>query len=209
MSSGGHRGADGRLLVMLSALQHYSYCPRQCGLIHLEQTFDENLYTLRGRQEHARVDEAPSEWRGAVRVERSLPLWSERLGVIGRGDVVELSYAGGEVVGARPVEYKHGKRHAAIHDEIQLCAQALCLEEMFGLEVGEGDIYHVSSRKRRGVAFDEGLRRATLAAIEAVRALLEGERLPAPVADARCKRCSLVEACMPHALERMRQGGAS
>ena len=113
--------------VMISALEHWSYCPRQCALIHVEQTFDENLYTLRGRAVHKRVDEPVVEEQAGVRIERALPLWSKALGLIGKADVVEFH---GETV--YPVEYKHGPHREQEHDDLQLCAQALCLEEMTG-----------------------------------------------------------------------------
>src|SRR5438552_3319316 len=113
--------------IMISALEHYSYCPRQCALIHQEQTFSENLYTLRGRAVHEQVDEPEAVVEKGVRVERALPLWSNRLGLVGKADVVEFR---GET--PYPVEYKHGPPREKEHDELQLCAQALCLEEMTG-----------------------------------------------------------------------------
>ena len=131
-------------LVMVSALEHWSYCPRQCALIHVEQTFDENLYTLRGRMLHERVDVPEAEQREGVRIERALPLWSDRLGLVGKADVVEFH---GDA--PYPVEYKHGPRQHWGHDDLQLCAQALCLEDMTGQPVPAGAIYHHSSRRRR------------------------------------------------------------
>ena len=122
-------------LIMISALEHYSYCPRQYALIHQEQTYDENLYTLRGRAVHKQVDEPEYEVAHSVRVERALSLWSDRLGLIGRADVVEFHGAT-----PYPVEYKHGPRRQKEHDDLQLCAQALCLEEMTGQDVPEGAI---------------------------------------------------------------------
>src|SRR2546430_686008 len=124
-------------LVLISALEHWSYCPRQCALIHVEQTFDENLYTLRGRNAHERVDQPEGELREGVRVERAVPLWSDRLGLVGKSDVVEFHGAD-----PFPVEYKHGPRRKKEHDDLQLCAQALCLEEMTGRSVPRGAIYH-------------------------------------------------------------------
>ena len=130
--------------IMISALEHWSYCPRQCALIHLEQTFDENLYTLRGRAVHKRVDEPVVEELVGMRIERALPLWFKALGLTGKADVVEFH---GET--PYPVEYKHGPHRVQEHDDLQLCAQALCLEEMTGRSVPRGAIYHHSSRKRR------------------------------------------------------------
>lgn len=177
---------------MISALEHYAYCPRQCALIHVEQTFDENLYTLRGQRSHRRVDAPASETRSGVRIERAVPLYSDRLGLTGRADVVE--FPGGT---PHPVEYKHGKQRDHRPAEIQLCAQALCLEEMTGREVPDGALYFVGSNRRRDVAFDEALRAATEETVAAVRAQFEARRVPPPVNDARCPRCSLIDACMP------------
>ncbi len=187
-------------LVMISALEHYSYCPRQCALIHVEQVFDENLYTLRGRRAHERVDDPKeSALEEGVRVERGLPLFSERFGLLGKADAVEFC-AGGTPY---PVEYKSGPRRRKRHDDLQLCAQAMCLEEMFGREVPRGAIYHHASHRRREVCFDEGLRSSTEKTIRAVRQLLVTATVPPPVADARCPKCSLFDACMPFALAGM------
>lgn len=185
-------GWDETDLVMISALEHWSYCPRQCALIHLEQTFDENLYTLRGRMLHERTDVPTGEVQDGVRVERALPLWSNRLGLIGKADVVEFH---GET--PHPVEYKHGPRRQWGHDDLQLCAQALCLEEMTGRVVPRGAVYHHGSRRRREVVFDDALRAEVLKAVEAVRRMLKDLYLPPPVNDARCRHCSLKESCLP------------
>jgi CRISPR-associated exonuclease Cas4 len=182
-------------LVMISALEHWSYCPRQCALIHVEQVWDENLYTLRGRQAHDKVDLPESELREGVRVERALPLWSDRLGLIGKADVVE--YHGATPY---PVEYKHGPRRQREHDDLQLCAQALCLEEMTGLPVPCGAIYHHSSRRRREVVLTNALRARVEEAVREVRRLLAQTTLPPPVNDARCDHCSLRDSCMPAVL---------
>ncbi len=178
--------------IMISALEHWSYCPRQCALIHLEQTFDENLYTLRGNAMHAHVDEPTREEIHGVRVERALPLWSKRLGLIGRADVVEFH---GDT--PYPIEYKHGPRREHEHDNLQVCAQALCLEEMTGAPIPCGAIYHHSSRRRREVVFDESLRHCVEAAVLAIRKMLAERALPPPVNDKRCEHCSLNESCLP------------
>jgi CRISPR-associated exonuclease Cas4 len=182
---------------MISALQHWSYCPRQCALIHLEQVWEENLYTLRGRRAHQAVDRPAGELEDGVRVERALPLWSDRLGLVGKADVVEFH---GDM--PFPVEYKHGPRRQREHDDLQVGAQALCLEEMFGRPVPRGVVYHHNSRRRREVAVDEGLRARVEEAVRAVRALLAEARLPPVLNDARCDRCSLRESCLPQALGR-------
>jgi CRISPR-associated exonuclease Cas4 len=180
---------------MISALEHYSYCPRQCGLIHVEQTFDENLYTLRGRAVHERVDEPVCEFQEGVRVERALPLWSKRLGLIGKADVVEF-----HGVTPYPVEYKHGSKREREHDNLQLCAQAICLEEMTGRIVPRGAIYYHSSRRRREVEFTEALQEEVEAATNEIRKMLSEKALPPPVNDKRCRHCSLQESCMPAAI---------
>jgi CRISPR-associated exonuclease Cas4 len=184
-------------LVMISALQHWSYCPRQCGLIHLDQAWDENLYTLRGRAVHEQVDTPEGEWERGVRVERALPLWSDRLGLVGKADVVEFRDGV-----PYPVEYKHGPRCRRRHDELQLAAQALCLEEMFGRSVPRGAVFHHNSRRRRDVAIAADLRAAVAEATEAVRAMIHSGRLPPAVNDARCEHCSLRESCLPSVTDR-------
>ncbi len=181
---------------MLSALQHWSYCPRQCALIHVEQTFEENLYTMRGRAVHKLVDEVKTEIQPGVRIERALPLWSKKLGVVGKADVVEFH---GNV--PYPVEYKSGPRRQREHDDLQVCAQALCLEEMTGQAVPRGAIFHHQSRRRREVMFTPDLRARVKEAIAAVRILLTEYKLPPPVHDRRCDKCSLKEACMPQVSE--------
>ena len=188
-------------LVPLSALQHWAYCPRQCALIHVERVWDENVFTLRGRRAHERVDRAEHRTRGAVRTEYALPLLSRRHGLVGRADAVELP-AGGP---PRPVEHKVGQasRWGGPANRLQLCAQALCLEEMFGADVPEGDLFYGATKRRTVVAFDAALRAATLDAARAVRQLMATAALPAPVADARCPRCSLVETCMPGVVARL------
>jgi CRISPR-associated exonuclease Cas4 len=211
---------------MISALEHWSYCPRQCALIHLEQTFDENLYTLRGRMLHERVDQPEGEMQSGVRIERAVPLWSERLGLIGKADVVEFhrveigtSQKGTGPIGAQhpkgrpgkldpspfctpyPVEYKHGKKRRWGHDDLQVCAQAMCLEEMTGQDVPRGAIFYHGSRRRKEVAFDEKLRSLVEESVAAVRAMFDDARLPPAVNDRRCTHCSLKESCMPDVVD--------
>lgn len=188
---------------MISALEHWSYCPRQCALIHIEQTFEENLYTLRGQAVHKRVDEPESEMVDGVRIERAVPLWSKRLGLVGKADVVEFH---GEV--PYPVEYKHGPRREKEHDDLQLCAQAMCLEEMTGQSVPRGAIYHHSSRRRREVALSGALRDRVCEVVKQIRAMLESKILPPPVNDARCRYCSLIEACMPSVIGEQQRAAA-
>lgn len=177
----------------ISALQHFIYCPRQCGLIHVAQVWIENLHTQKGRREHDRVDMPEYEIRDGVRIERALPVWSDALGLIGKCDVVEF-HADGVVY---PVEYKHGPRKKGLHDDVQLCAQAMCLEEMLKVEIGEGAIFHVKSRRRRLVEFSQALRDKVRDTVLAVRELMESEVLPLPVFGKHCDQCSLKDVCMP------------
>lgn len=179
--------------VMISALEHYSYCPRQCALIHIEQTYDENIYTLKGHMAHERVDQAMERNENNVRVERGLALWSQRLGLTGRADVVEFHDAV-----PYPVEYKLGKQRQWQYEAIQLCAQALCLEEMTSCSVPKGAIYYCGSRVRREIVFDAQLRETVVQITEAIRALFNSMVLPPAVNDQRCEKCSLLESCLPH-----------
>lgn len=179
--------------IMISALQHYSYCPRQCALIHVEQAWDENVYTLRGRAVHEQVDTPESRIEGTVRVERALPLYSRRLGLVGRADVVEFLPDGTPF----PVEYKHGPRRANQHDDLQLATQALCLEEMLDCPIPRGAIFHHSSRRRREVIITAALRTQVEELVPKIRAMLSSEQLPPPVTDSRCKECSLLDLCQP------------
>ena len=181
---------------MLSALQHWSYCPRQCALIHLEQAFDENVHTMRGNAAHERVDEPGFETFEGVRAERALPVWSDKLGLIGKCDVVEF-HPDGRIY---PVEYKHGKKREKSHDDIQLAAQAMCLEEMTGTVITHGAIYHHGSRRRREVAITQELRDKVVETVNAIRAMMNSGKLPSPANDARCKECSLKEICQPQVI---------
>ena len=178
--------------VPISAIEHFSYCPRQCALIHVEQAFEENVYTVRGRLAHERVDSGEDETRPGIRVLRGLPLWSERLGLRGKADVVELRSDQTPF----PVEYKVGRRRPP-HADLQLCAQALCLEEMLETNVPAGAIYSHAERRRHRVNFDAALRQRTVTVIGEIRTQLQRQLLPPAVDDARCPPCSLVHICLP------------
>lgn len=184
-------------IVILSAIAHYSYCPRRCALIHVEHVFEDNLFTLRGSMAHARADEPTEATLGGVAEERALPIWSERHGLYGKADVVEF-HPDGSIC---PVEYKHGSKRESAHDELQLCAQAMCLEEMFCSEIPCGAVYSSSSHARREVEFTPLLREKTLEAAQAVREMFAANVVPPPVNDARCPNCSLVTACMPSGVD--------
>lgn len=182
--------------IMISALEHYAYCPRQCALIHVEQSYEENVYTLRGNRDHRRVDEPDTDLRDDVRVERGLPLYSEALGLTGRADVVEFDDGV-----PYPIEYKHGEQRRHEPGRIQLCAQALCLEEMTDQKVPAGALYHTDAHRRQDVSFTDELRADTRAVVDAVRAQLQEQRVPPPVNDDRCPPCSLQTVCMPDAID--------
>ena len=185
--------------VAVSALQHWAYCPRQCGLIHQEQVFEENVHTARGQAVHRLVDEPGYEMRAGVKVERSLPLWSDRLGLVGKADLVEF-HPDGTVF---PVEFKHGRKRPKLHDDLQLAAQAICLEEMLGRPVRAGAIYHASSHRRREVAIGSDLTKLVEETTQAIRAMLASGVLPAPANDGRCQECSLRALCQPKAVSAM------
>jgi CRISPR-associated exonuclease Cas4 len=179
--------------IALSALQHWAYCPRQCGLIHLEQAFEDNIHTARGQAVHQLVDTPGYEVKAGVRVERSLPLWSDRLNLIGKADLVEF-HPNGTVF---PVEFKHGRKRKRTHDDIQVAAQAMCLEEMLGRRVPKGAIFHASSRRRREVEIGPDVRQLVEQTVAAIRTMLNSGRLPPPANDGRCKECSLKDICQP------------
>jgi len=189
-------------LVPLSALQHYLYCPRQCALIHIERLWAENRHTAEGRLLHDRADQPQTEQRHGVRTATAMPLVNQALGIVGIADVVELHLTdSGERI--YPVEYKRGrpKKHSA--DEVQLCAQALCLEVMFGQSVSEGALFYGKTRRRKVVPFDKALRALTVETIQATRALIESRLTPrAQYQSRRCDACSLLELCQPDLLER-------
>lgn len=182
---------DDAVTVPISALEHYSYCPRQCALIHVEQTYDENLYTIRGKQVHERVDSGDGRAERGVRTVRSIPLWSDRLHLQGRADVVEFRR---EV--PYPVEHKSGP-YRRPHADLQLCAQALCLEEMLGVLVPAGAVYSHADRRRHEVVLDAGLRALTERAVADIRRMLVEQVVPPAPNDARCPQCSLINSCLP------------
>lgn len=180
--------------ISLSALQHMLYCPRQCALIHNEQQWAENEYTAEGRILHERVDTGIQERRRDVTTARNVPLRSLRLGLVGFADLVEVQS------GKRPypVEYKRGKPKAHRADEVQLCAQAICLEEMLDTCVPEGALFYGRNRRRQVVVFDEALRSLTEGVAKAARNLIQsGETPPATYENSKCSKCSLMQICQP------------
>jgi CRISPR-associated protein Cas4 len=191
-------------LLPISALQHFAYCPRQFALIHIEQAWEENQFTAEGRHLHERVDGGFPEQRGSVRYERSVMVCSDRLGIQGKLDLLEVHQDGS---GARylPVEYKRGKPKLQDWDRIQLCAQALCLEEMVGVQLNEGALWYWQVRKREPVVLNEVLRESTLKIIEEAQALRVSGCTPRPTdIKQRCRGCSLVDVCQPERFRRDR-----
>lgn len=185
--------------VLISAIEHYSYCPRQCGLIHVECIFDENLLTLRGSRAHERVHEETVRAERGKTVLRGLPLWSETFGLVGKADAVEVETRAGAKQ-YMPIEYKVGRDTGHRHALYQVAAQAICLEEMFATEVVELGLYFVATKQRKTAPFDRETRLTTLEIVESIRAMQAGAEVPEPVADKRCRRCSLIDACMPFAV---------
>lgn len=187
-------------LIQLSALQHYLYCPRQCGLIHLEQAWAENRQTAEGRLLHERADQPLTEQRHGIRTATAMPLICHRLGISGIADVVEFRESDTDEQ-IFPVEYKRGKPKKHRADEVQLCAQALCLEEMFGRDVLEGALFYGKTRRRQAVEFDSSLRELTIEVIQSTRRMMKSGSTPtAEYSSGRCDACSLIELCQPHLL---------
>lgn len=190
-------------LIPLSALQHYLYCPRQCALIHVERLWAENRQTAEGRLLHERADQHHVERRHGVRAVTAMPLLNLELGVTGVADVVEFRTTTDDEERAYPVEYKRGRPKAHRADEVQLCAQALCLEAMFGKSLAEGALFYGKTRRRKIVMFDDALRRLTQQVIHATRELLAVRRTPlADYQAKRCDPCSLIDLCQPKLLKR-------
>ncbi|GAB4030274.1 MAG: CRISPR-associated protein Cas4 [Elusimicrobiota bacterium] len=166
-------------------------------MIHVDGVFIDNAYTLEGSFLHDRADTPGVENRPGVRIVRALPLYSKKLDLSGKADIVEFykQPEGTEV--PLPVDYKRGPRKKWENDDAQLCAQALCLEEMLGVPVLKGAIFHAASKKRREVIFDANLRKTTIDTIAAIRSMLESGKVPAPVPSPRCEGCSLKDICIP------------
>lgn len=186
--------------IPLSALQHLVFCERQFALIHVEQIWAENALTISGRQLHERADLPGQSLGPAVRVARALNLRSERLHLSGKADVVEFrreTGPDGPIWRPFPVEYKRGRPKPGGADEVQLCAQALCLEEMTGLDVPRGALFYGKTRRRKPVEFDGTLRDRVTSAAARCRELFDARVTPAAVRDRRCDRCSLLDICLP------------
>lgn len=192
-------------LIPISALQHYVFCPRQWGLIHIEQLWSENRFTAEGRVLHDKTHEPQEENRPGIRIVRTLRLVSYRLGITGQADVVEFHKAesGITLENAKglwkpvPVEYKRGKPKIDICDEVQICAQAICLEEMLKTRIESGFLFYGRPRRRQQVDFADTLRKQTELIIEKLHKLTAERITPKAECGKKCKSCSLFEVCMP------------
>jgi len=203
-------------LLPISALQHMEFCPRQCALIHIERMWSENRLTAQGRIMHDKVHDSPGESRGDVYIARGLRLRSLTLGLTGQADVVEFHLAGAgdeakrcaELTGRPgrwvpfPVEYKRGKPKRGDCDKVQLCAQAICLEEMLGVSIERGALFYGKTRRRLEVEFDAALRAATGSAARRVHEMFAAGVTPPPNRTPACKSCSMEAACLPRPAER-------
>lgn len=187
--------------IMISALQHYVFCPRQCALIHVEDAWSENLYTVRGNILHEKADTDTYETRGNIKTVRGLRIHSLHYGLVGRCDVVEFNKTntGNEVI---PVEFKAGKPKENISDKVQLCAQALCLEEMLNIKILKAAFFYGKIRRRNIVDIDDELRRQTENIISKVRYIVSGKIIPAAKYEAKCRNCSLQTICQPKAMNK-------
>ncbi len=196
-------------LLMLSGIQHFAFCERQWALIHVEQLWAENLKTTEGRHLHERVDDPyESDKRGKVITYRAFPIISRKLGFTGRSDVVELlqsdngifikGYEGKWLI--FPVEYKRGKQKPDDCDAVQVCAQAMCLEEMFETEITSGSLFYAETKRRVSVEFNETLRQTVADLSFRMHELYSNGITPLPVFKAHCKSCSLFDLCLPQRL---------
>jgi CRISPR-associated exonuclease Cas4 len=188
-------------LLPISALQHLLYCDRQCALIHIERLWAENQATVEGRNLHNRAHAGKAESRKANRQARSLMVRSLTLGIWGQTDVVEFqSNPNAPPAPPFPVEYKRGKPKAHDADRVQLCAQALCLEEMLGVSIPAGALFYGRTRRRQEVALDPSLRQITLNTIDRLHELISSRRTPHPIYEkTKCEPCSLKNLCLPEA----------
>lgn len=179
--------------IPLSLINDYLFCQRRAALKAIEGWRGTNQHTVLGDSVHDQADVSGYEIVKGVTLLRALPVWSDRLGLSGKCDIVERHPDGSLV----PVEFKKGKRRKFDNDDAQLCAQALCLEEMFGRDIPRGAIFHAKSKRRREVEFTENLRRLTEQAIAAMHRLIEEDAVPQAVHKPQCSECSLFDHCLP------------
>lgn len=180
--------------ISLSALQHYDFCPRQCAYIHIERLWQDNYLTAKGNQLHERVHSTESEKRGDVKTERGVQVHSEQYGITGKLDLLEIKQKPYTLI---PVEYKRGKPKIEDCDRIQLCAQALCLEEMRDVIISRAAIWYWQVRKREWIELDTAIRDKTIHTIQAVSELFDKKQLPKAEYTNSCKACSFFDICQP------------
>lgn len=183
--------------VLISLLNDYVFCPRRAALKGIEGMRDDNAYTVEGSLLHERTDTPGVEERSGVRIARALPLFSRRLGLVGKADIVEFHRQTDGSERPYPVEYKRGRRRQWDNDDVQLCAQGLCLEEMLGIEVPAGAVFHAASKRRREVVFDAQMRSLTEQTVAQARGLIQSGQVPPAVLMPKCDGCSLHTVCMP------------
>ena len=189
--------------IQLSALQHYLFCPRQCALSYIEKIWEENLLTAEGGIMHDKAHEEQFEMRDGVKVERGMPLRSIKLGLNGKADVVEFYKSPDRKMWLPfPVEYKHGKPKENNCDRVQLCAQAMCLEESLNVKIPKGAVFYGKTRRRLDVKFNEELRKETEDTAHRLHEFVKAGKTPRPEYSKKCKSCSLISVCMPLAFER-------
>jgi len=187
-------------LLPLSALQHLIFCERQCALIHIERLWAENVLTVQGNLMHDKVHEEKGIERSGVRIEHGMPLRSLKLGLSGKADVVEFHLekdTGRGTWRPFPVEFKRGKPKRDASDEVQLCAQALCLEEMLDIEVTNGALFYGKTRRREDIDFDKALREKTILSAARLHELIKSGITPRAFYEPKCDSCSLLELCLP------------
>ena len=201
-------------LLPISALQHFLFCPRQCALIHADGQWQDNYLTVFGKQMHSHVDSGRKETRDGLHLATALNIRSLELGLIGVADMVEFhrwqepTDDHGIARAAHmsgwpgwwqpvPVEYKRGKPKAHRADEVQLCAQTICLEEMFQVKIGGGYLFYGETRRRVTVSMDEELRTLVREATVSIREIFKARKLPVPQEDRNCDACSLADVCLP------------
>jgi CRISPR-associated exonuclease Cas4 len=201
-------------LLSISGLQHLTFCERQWALMYMEDEWSENVLTIEGKQLHEFVHGQGSENRAGVRMVRGLRLRSLEFGLYGVADMVEFHPCddGAKITGYNglwkpyPVEYKRGRKRYEHANEMQLCAQAICLEEMFGVRVPAGAVYYGQPRRRGEVEISDSLRAELLSACARMRALYAQKDYPRPNIGAHCRNCSLCEECMPSVISGDRSG---
>lgn len=186
--------------IQLSALQHYVFCPRQCALIHVDDVWRDNVFTVRGNILHEKVDTDTFETRGALKTVRALKIHSIRLGLSGKCDVVEFRSSTGGMQEVLPVEFKAGQPKHDISDEVQLCAQALCLEEMLNTQVKRGAFFYGRIRRRVQIELTDQLREQTEEIITAVHDIVSRKHIPVAKYLPKCRKCSLEDICQPKAM---------